>query len=609
MILSDEACRVFGLAPQDFPRNLEQWHQRWLELIHPEDRGRVAQAAAEALRDGSPYNLEYRIIRPNGEVRFIHSEAVVHRAESGRPRSMMGMMQDITARKQAEEVLQISEARYRLIADHLNDIIWQLDQELRFVYTSPAVEHILGYSVEEANQLSVTDLLDAEDLALMRQVISLKLDRPEERIDTVTEYKMRHKAGHMVEVEIVSAPIFDKNRQCKGFVGVTRDIRERKQAEAARIKLEAQLRQAQKLESIGRLAGGVAHDFNNLLTVILGYTDLIQVQLPSHDPLQEKLAQVQQAAEQAEALTQQLLAFSRKQILAPVVLDLNELVGNLHKMLGRLIGEDIILEMALQPGLRVIKADPGQMEQVLLNLAVNARDAMPKGGRLTIQTANVQLEGVNVPGVLLAVADTGHGMDETILAHIFEPFFTTKEQGKGTGLGLATVYGIVKQSGGEITVESQPGQGTTFKIYLPADEAAVARSPSPQPQQTARPGYETILLVEDNPMVRNLVRIALRNYGYTLLEAEQGQQALALAAQQEAAIDLLLTDVIMPELSGREVAERLKALYPHIKVLFMSGYTDDEVIQHGLLTAEVEFISKPFSPKTLAAKVREILDK
>ncbi|MFN8458930.1 MAG: response regulator [Anaerolineae bacterium] len=424
-----------------------------------------------------------------------------------------------------------------------------------------------------------------------------------------SEWTHRTKDGRMIPVEVVANYIEFGGRALNcAFV---RDISERKAAEEAKAKLEAQLRQAQKMESIGRLAGGVAHDFNNLLTVILGYSDLMQAQLPADDPLQDKVEQIQQAAERAESLTRQLLAFSRKQMLAPVVLDLNDLVENLRKMLGRLIGEDISLTTMLQAGLWSVKADPGQIEQVIMNLAVNARDAMPAGGRLILETHNVQenqSERLGSPQVLLVVTDSGHGMDEATVARIFEPFFTTKEQGKGTGLGLATVYGIVKQSGGEITVESQPGQGTSFKIYLPAHEVTLAHSFSPRPQQVARPGYETILLVEDNEMVRNLVRVALRNYGYTLLEAEQGDQALTLAEQHEGGLDLLLTDVVMPQMSGREVAERLKARYPHLKVLFMSGYTDDEVIRHGLLTDEVEFISKPFSPSFLAAKVREMLD-
>jgi len=304
-------------------------------------------------------------------------------------------------------------------------------------------------------------------------------------------------------------------------------------------------------------------------------------------------------------------------MLAPTVLDLNDLVTNLHKMLGRLIGEDIRLVLVLQPGLRPVTADPGQIEQVIMNLAVNARDAMPTGGLLTIETSNVQLDASYAsphfeapagPCVLLAVTDTGCGMDEPTRARIFEPFFTTKEPGKGTGLGLATVYGIIKQSGGDILVYSEPGQGTTFKIYLPANETASDDLAAPQTEPASRGGSETILLVEDEEMVRNLVQAALQDQGYTILEARHGSEALSLFEQHQGPIDLLVTDVVMPHMSGRELAEQLKNLHPEMKVLFISGYTDDAVVRHGLLTAEVEFLPKPFSPGQLAAKVREVLE-
>jgi two-component system cell cycle sensor histidine kinase/response regulator CckA len=394
--------------------------------------------------------------------------------------------------------------------------------------------------------------------------------------------------------------------------------RERQRAEATQAKLEDQLRQAQKMESIGRLAGGVAHDLNNLLTVIRGYTDLLQAKIPAGDPQIEDLGQIRRASERATTLIRQLLAFSRQQILVPTVLDLNELVTNLNKMLGRLISEDITFTTVLQPGLWSIIADPGQIEQVIMNLVVNARDAMPTGGQLTIETSNVQfddsyakthLEVPTGPCVMLTVTDTGHGMDKPTQARIFEPFFTTKEVGKGTGLGLATVYGIVKQSGGDILVYSEPGQGATFKIYLPANETTFKDfdvSPTPP---VSRRGSETILLVEDEEMVRDLVRLALQNEGYTILEARHGSEALSLSGQHQGPIDMLMTDVIMPQMSGRELAERLTVLRPQMKMLFMSGYTDDAVVRHGLLTAEVEFLPKPFSLHSLASKVREVLDK
>jgi PAS domain S-box-containing protein len=391
----------------------------------------------------------------------------------------------------------------------------------------------------------------------------------------------------------------------------------RKQAEETHTKLEAQLHHAQKMESIGQLAGGIAHDFNNLLTVIRGYCDIIQDALSREDPLHAELTHIRSASERATILIRQLLAFSRRQILVPTVLDLNSLVENLRTLLERLISEDITLVTLLSPGLRSIIADPSQIEQVVMNLVVNARDAMPTGGRLTIETANIDLDNSYAsthpeapigPCVVLAVTDTGYGMDASTRARIFEPFFTTKEPGKGTGLGLATIYGIVKQSGGEITVYSQPGQGTTFQIYLPASAIASSDRAAPKPGPVTYGGSETILLAEDEESVRNLASTALRAHGYTVLEARNGSEALSLAEQYQQPIDLLVTDVVMPQMSGRVLAEQLTSLRPMLKVLFMSGYMDDVIVRHGVLAAEVEFLPKPFSPSVLVAKVREVLD-
>jgi PAS domain S-box-containing protein len=411
-------------------------------------------------------------------------------------------------------------------------------------------------------------------------------------------------------LETHAVPLRDQKGETVVMLGVTRDITERKH-------LEDQLRQSQKMEAIGRLAGGIAHDFNNLLTVINGYSELTYQGLSADDPNRSNVEHIKQAGARAAALTGQLLAFSRRQVLALKVLDLNAVVTNMDKMLQRVIGEDIALATVLQPGLGRVKADPGQIEQVILNLAVNARDAMPQGGKLTIETKNVELDRTYAdqhiavqpgPYVLLAVSDTGCGMDKETQARIFEPFFTTKEKGKGTGLGLSTVYGIVKQSGGYIWAYSEPGRGATFKVYLPRVEEAVATVEPRALSAESQRGSETILLVEDEAGVRMLARTVLEAKGYTVLEARHSEEALALSGQHAGPIHLMVSDVVMPGMSGRELAERVKSARPNMKVLYVSGYTDDAVVRHGVLESGTAFLQKPFTPNALARKVRETLD-
>ena len=407
-----------------------------------------------------------------------------------------------------------------------------------------------------------------------------------------------------------------KPRPARLVSAVKRALREAEER-AERKKLEEQLRQAQKMEAIGQLTGGIAHDFNNMLTVIIGYSELMLQRLKADDPLRSEVEQVKEAGVRASLLTRQLLAFSRKQVLQPRVLDLNAVLTNMDRMLQRLIGEDIDLVTVPAPGLGRVLADPGQIEQVIMNLAVNARDAMPQGGKLTIETANVELDeayarqhGPVQPGpyVMLAVSDTGCGMDAETQARIFEPFFTTKEVGKGTGLGLSTVYGIVKQSSGDIWVYSEPGRGTTFKIYLPWVEGAVDTvEPGVAPARDVR-GSETILLVEDDVGIRRLVRQVLAERGYWVLEAIHGTHAIQISEQNTVPIHLLATDLVMPGMSGRELAEHLKPSRPNMKVLFMSGYTDKAIVHHGELDPGTAYLQKPFTPDALARKVREVLD-
>jgi nitrogen-specific signal transduction histidine kinase/ActR/RegA family two-component response regulator len=381
--------------------------------------------------------------------------------------------------------------------------------------------------------------------------------------------------------------------------------------------LEAQLLQSQKMEAVGRLAGGVAHDFNNLLTVIMSYSDLLLEDLPSADTHREDVEQIRKAAEGAASLTRQLLAFSRQQVLDPKLVDPNEILRDVAKILRRVLGEDIELKLALDSELGRVIADRGQIEQVLMNLVVNARDAMPRGGKLTIETANVDLDetyggghiGVK-PGqyVMLAVSDSGVGMDKATQARVFEPFFTTKEYGKGTGLGLSTVFGIVKQSGGSVWLYSEPGAGATFKIYLPRAEgvAEIGRPPA-VPTQSLR-GIETILLAEDEEQVRTVLVSILRMMGYQVLEARTPAEALKIAETHPKRIDLLLTDVVMPGMNGRELAERVLTMREGLRVLFMSGYTDDVILHHGVLEAGVPFLQKPITPDSLTRKVRQVLD-
>lgn len=426
----------------------------------------------------------------------------------------------------------------------------------------------------------------------------------------VSEYRFRHASGNYLWIRDEARLIRDAAGRPLECVGSWSDITERKQ-------LEEQFRHAQKLEAVGRLAGGVAHDFNNLLTVIAGYTEIILSTLHEGDPLRDHVKQIHRAGERAAGLTRQLLAFSRKQILVPVALDLNSLLGDIEKMLGRLIGEDVELVVHLAPGLWAVRVDVGQFEQVVMNLAVNARDAMPQGGKLTIETANVVLDEAYVrlnpearvgPHVLLAISDNGCGMDATTKARIFEPFFTTKGPEKGTGLGLATVFGIVKQSGGHLEVHSELGIGSTFKIYLPRHIEGAVAGKSVAGLKVAPRGTETVLLVEDEDEVRLLVRLVLERNGYKVLEARNPGQALLVCEQYEKTIHLLVTDVVMPDMNGRQLAERLLPMRAGMKVLYLSGYTDDAVVRNRVLDQDTPFLQKPFTTYALAIKVREVLD-
>ena len=592
-----------------------------LSFYPPEARQQIEQAIEAAIHHGTPYDLELPLVSAKGRHKWIRTMAVPI-WKDGKVVEVRGIFQDITESKKAEQALleQVSlQNQLAQVAATVPGMICSFKMDLEghvtMPYTGPSLEDVFGLSAEALAEDASGLLANVhpDDLAYVNQTIaeSAEMMKPWR-----AEYRYQHpqKGERWIGGHSMPQKQADGSMLWHGFV---QDITERKEAEKEQIQLETNLRQMQKMDSIGRLAGGVAHDFNNLLTVIQMYSDLMAAQMRPGDPLLPKLAQIQRASERASELTRQLLAFSRKQIMNTAVVSLNELIMHLQKMLGRLIGEDIDLSVSLQPDLWNIMADPGQIEQVIMNLVVNARDAMPTGGLLTVETRNVlldesfltsQLKTPTGPCVMLAISDTGHGMDEATKQRIFEPFFTTKEAGTGTGLGLATVHGVVQQSGGSIFVYSEPNNGSTFKVYLPASEDTMPEV-SPEPAEAKDHfGTETILVVEDETAVRDLVCTTLEERGYTILTATDGLDALRLVATRQQPVDLLLTDVVMPKMSGRELAEKLEEQWPGLKVLFMSGYMDDAVVRHGILTAQVAFLPKPFSSTLLANKVREALD-
>ena len=499
------------------------------------------------------------------------------------------------------------EELFRLITENAADMIAVVNASGERLYNSPSYERILGYKPDELSGTTAFDQIHPED---RDKVLKAAADARRTGIGTNLEYRMRHKDGGWRTLESRASTIM-RDGQVERLVIVNRDVTQRKS-------LEEQFRQAQKMEAVGRLSGGVAHDFNNLLGVIIGYGEIVQEGTPVESPLRNCVDEMLKAGHRAAGLTKQLLAFSRQQVMDPRVLDLNSVVKDMEKMLKRLIGEDIQLKTSLDPDLVRIKADQSQIEQVFLNLAVNARDAMPSGGELRLQTSNFHMDQEFVSRypypvlvgdyVLLTISDTGIGMDAATKARVFEPFFTTKEKGKGTGLGLSMVYGVVKQSGGYIEVVSEPGAGACFNIYLPKAATAedVERTASKVTPELK--GNETILLVEDETSLRKLSRHLLEICGYKVLEAESGADAIRISDATSSHIDLLLTDVVMPGMSGRNVADELLKKRPGMRVLFMSGYTGQTVGQHGVLAEGSLFLQKPFTRDTLATKIRQALD-
>ena len=539
-----------------------------------------------------------------------YNQALVRKLES----KMEQLEKDIAERKKVEADLRASQERFRSFVENANDVVFALSPDGAFSYVSPKWEELLGHSPVAVVGQPIRDFMHPDDASLFGNAMS-KARSSGAKISGF-EYRMRHAGGgwrwHSTNgVFLPETP--DRPAQ---FLGIARDVTPAKEAEAERDRLQAQLNQMQKIESVGRLAGGVAHDFNNMLQAILGHVELALGQAPPQGPLFEDLSEIQKAAVRSAELTRQLLAFARKQTISPKILDLNKTVEGLVGLLRRLIGENVHLHWHPAPSHGLVKVDPSQIDQILTNLCINARDALPDGGNVTVETGYAAFDAdfcsrnpSFLPGefVMLAVADDGIGMDEEILSKIFEPFFTTKEVGKGTGLGLATVYGIVKQNRGFIDVASEPGRGSVFKVFLPLHSDG-PESAAPEPVRTLGRGKETILLVEDESSILSLGKTMLLRMGYQVLGALLPGEAIRIAETHPDPIDLLITDVVMPEMDGRELAKNLLAIHPGMKRIFMSGYTSDVIAHHGILDEGVQFIEKPFTMATLAAKIRSVLD-
>ena len=607
---SDETYRIYGLTPDLFIPTPGSF----INLIHTEDRALMQRFIHACAAGEHPRDVEFRIIHADGSIRTLCSCGDLQCSPDGTPRRLIGTVQDITERKRAEEELKRSRKNLAEAQRQTHIGSFEFDFPTGRLDWSEEMFRICGVRVEDF-QGTMHDFLERvhpEDLA--------QLEKNREKGLTCTgpldlAFRIVRPNGETRYIRMIFETTFNEDGSPLRRLGTFQDITGMKQAEEERAKLEAQLQQAQKIESIGRLAGGVAHDFNNMLSVILGHTELALEQMNPEQPLHADLKEIQEAAQRSADLTRQLLAFARKQTVVPSVLDLNETVLGVLGMLRRLIGENIELVWLPEADLWPIEIDPSQIDQILTNLCVNARDAIANTGKITIKTENrIYSEEYRakdpsfLPGefVVLHVSDNGHGMDQETMAHIFEPFFTTKGVGEGTGLGLPTVYGIVKQNNGFINVESTAGQGTIFEIYLPRYVEKATGVSEKSATETTAGGEETILLVEDESSILKLATRMLENHGYTVLAASTPGEAMHLAKNHQGQIHILMTDVIMPEMNGRELAKNLLSLYPHLKCLFMSGYTDDIIASHNVLAPGTCFLQKPFSIKKLSAALTKL---
>jgi two-component system, cell cycle sensor histidine kinase and response regulator CckA len=579
---------------------------RILDFVHPDDRSRVAEGIAKVRGETKEaQHLEFRIVRPDGHVLSVESTSR-NLLDDPTILGIVTNLKDISERANAAQALRASEARFARLAEsgiigivsaNISGDIFDVNET--FVKTAGYTRHELLAGTVNWHQLLAPERTE-ETSRKTAQLVAEGVAPPWE---TEGVAKDGTRVPMLMGVAMLDYP------NCIAF---TADLTEKKRAEKILRTTEDQLRQAQKMEAVGRLAGGIAHDFNNVLAVILSYSEFLSSDIEAGSPMRDDVEEIRKAAKRAANLTRHLLMFSRQQVLEPRILDLNEILRGMEKMLQRLVGEDVDVKFSTAVDLKKIKADPSSLEQVIMNLVINARDAMPTGGVLTIETADVDIDAVEekhdgLPRVMLAVTDTGIGMDQATQAHIFEPFFTTKSHEKGTGLGLSTVFGIVEQSGGMVRVESALGKGTTFRIYLPCREGVNEVVRVSKGTTTAR-GSETILLVEDEEQVRVVARDILKRHGYHVIDARNAGEAFLLSEKHSGVIDLMLSDVVMPQMSGPELAQRLVLTRPKMKILYMSGYTDDSTVRHGVSNSDIAFLQKPFTPGSLAAKVRAVLD-